>query len=163
MLFMEIGIFATEKLTPEKIEVIKRFRTTGIFIGIQNVDKTAIKLAKKVGLRLNVETGIFVGDQWWQKYPDSRPVDRHGKLMEKIGWYTGVCPNHPQVRHEQLNNIRRLVKNFDIEGIWLDFLRYPCHWETVRSADITEYCYCKNCLKTFARDGGEKPEGEQWT
>ena len=46
--------------------------------------------------------------------------------------------------------------------MFLDFIRYPCHWEAVRSASISEYCFCANCLNTFKKAGGITPEGEVW-
>lgn len=159
---VEIGIFVTEKITPQKVKEIKRLHATSIFIGIQNVDDDAIKLAKEAGIRINVETGIFVGEEWWQKYPDCRPIDKQGKPIDKIDWYAGICPNNPKVREERLGTIKSLVRNFDIDGLWLDFLRYPSHWETARSAEIAEYCFCKNCLKQFEREVDGKPEEEKW-
>ena len=101
--------------------------------------------------------------------------------MEKVHWYAGVCPSHPEVRREKLKEIEGTISDFEIDGIWLDFVRYPCHWEEVRKADITEYCFCSNCLEEFSKaretpprlrgpdgtlrrnlGGGEKKKTEAW-
>ncbi len=76
--------------------------------------------------------------QRWKDYPHARPVSNSGKAMSRIKWYNGVCPNHPQVRQENLAKITELLK-LDISGLFLDFIRYLCHWEELRSSDITEY------------------------
>ena len=83
--------------------------------------------------------------------------------MEKIDWYAGVCPNNPKVRRTKLNSINQLIKFNNIDGIWLDFIRFPCHWEEVRNSNIIEYCFCKICINKFKREVGGKPEGNKWT
>ena len=101
-------------------------------------------------------------EKLWKKYPASRPVDKNGKSLEKINWYAGVCPNNPDVRKIVHASINRLIEAYSVDGLWLDFIRYPCYWEDVRSDAITEYCFCKICLEKFRNDGGKKPEGKEW-
>jgi uncharacterized lipoprotein YddW (UPF0748 family) len=33
------------------------------------------------------------------------------------------------VRQEVLQGLRELVAGHDVDGVWLDFIRWPCHWE----------------------------------
>jgi len=68
-------------------------------------------------------------------------------------WYAGVCPNHPELRKEKLDELRELVRNYDLDGVWLDFIRYPCHWE-VEEPELWNTCFCKNCLFLFQKDAG---------
>jgi len=157
------GIFLLDKLTEGKIKRVLSLRANAVFIGYRNLNQKLIKLLKNYGLKIHTEIGIFVGEEWWEKYPDSRPVDKNGKLIDKIGWYAGVCPNHRGVRREKLELIKSIIDNYPVDGIWLDFIRYPCHWEEVRSKNIAEYCFCQGCLKKFKKDGGVKSEGLKWT
>jgi len=157
------AIFVLESLTKEKISISVSLGANTIFTSYQNITHETVHYARDKGLTVNLEVGIFVGEDLWQKYPDSRPIDRSGKPIEKIHWYAGVCPNHPQIRQEKLTLIKKILREYNIDGIWLDFIRYPCHWEEVRNSKIEEYCYCQNCLNQFKQCGGSIPEGEQLT
>lgn len=156
------GIFLLEKLTKEKVQQIIKLGADSVFIGHQNLDQKLVEKLRGKGIKVYAEVGIFVGEEWCKKYPDSQPVDKNGRLMDKIHWYAGVCPNHPEVRKERLQLIKSLVDNQNIDGIWLDFIRYPCHWEEVRNVDVAEYCFCPNCLEKFKQEVGGKSEGRAW-
>lgn len=149
-------------LNHAKLECLREAGFNTVVIQNKYLKPTLLTSCKALGLRVYVDLGLFVGVQKWKDYPDARPVSNTGKTLGRINWYNGVCPNHPQVRQENLSKINELLK-LDISGLFLDFIRYPCHWEKVRSSDITEYCYCPNCLEAFKQAGGHEPRGEAWT
>ncbi|MFH1561495.1 MAG: hypothetical protein ABID04_02865 [Patescibacteria group bacterium] len=155
---MKKGIFVLEKLNLKKAKQVLNLGCNTVFVGHQNLDRNSVDFLKKAGVEINVEFGVFAGQEWWQKYPDSRPVDMNGKLMDPIHWYAGVCPNHPGVVKDKLGSIKKVLLDYSIDGLWLDFIRYPCHWEDVRDSGIIEYCFCQNCLKKF----GKNPAGPNW-
>ncbi len=157
------AIFLLEKLTKNKIEIAQNLGANAIFTGSNNLSSESVSYIKKNDIKLYSEISIFQGKYWWKKFPDCVPVDRNGNKMKQTSWYAGVCPNSPEVRKKLLTSINRLIEVYLIDGIWLDFIRYPCYWEKVRNADTTEYCFCKICLEKFKRDGGKEPKGKEWT
>ena len=157
------AIFSLGNITKEKIKQAINIGANSIFTGAQNLSNESVHHIKKSKLKVFIEFGIFQGEDLWQKYPDSRPIDKNGKPMDKIHWYAGVCPNNPEVRKFILTSIYRLIEVYEIDGLWLDFIRYPCHWEKIRNTDITEYCFCQICLSKFNKDVGGKPAGKKWT
>lgn len=159
---MTKAIFILENLTREKIDMSINLGVNALFTGIQNLTHETVKYINKNNLKLFVDVGIFQAEDLWHKYPDSIPVDQKGNLLKKTNWYAGVCPNNPQVRKEKLTSIKRLIEAEKVDGVWLDFIRYPCHWEEVRSSNIAEYCFCSNCLNKYNKDVGGKPEGKKW-
>lgn len=150
---MTRAVFLLESLTNEKVDTAKSLGADTLFVGYQNISEEMLLRAKKAGLGVNLEVGLFIGEDLLKKYPDCRPVNKKGEVMETVHWYGGVCPNHPSVQEERLETIKSLTQKYDIGGIWLDFIRYPCHWEEVRSADIEEYCFCHNCRQGFEDSG----------
>lgn len=156
------AIFILQRLSKEKIDQTIDLGANTVFTGIKNLSHESIYTIKKNNLKLFIEVGIFQSQDLWQKYPSSRPIDRKGRKIDKINWYAGVCPNNPHVRKEKLDLIKQLIKSEKIDGIWLDFIRYPCRWEEVRNSKITEYCFCSNCLNKYNKDVGGKPEGKKW-
>lgn len=156
------GAFFLEPIEENMIKAIIEAGVNEISLKWEYYNQKLVDLLRKNNIRVFVEVSLFVHEELWQRYPDSRPVDRSGKPMDAIHWYHGVCPNHLGVRAEKLLIIDHVIETFSVDGLWLDFIRYPCHWEEVRSSQITEYCFCENCLAKYAEEVGGLPEGENW-
>jgi hypothetical protein len=54
-----------------------------------------------------------------------------GDLLEKVDWYCGVNPSVTAVLQAQLEALEKSLTDYPIDGVWLDFIRWPCHWEGV--------------------------------
>ena len=114
-------------------------------------NKELIKALHKNNMYFFVEVSVFVGERYWEKYPDSRPINAKGEKISKIKWYAGLCPNQEDLKKEKLAKIKQLITDYDIDGIWLDFIRYPCHWE-VPEPILEQTCFCDECLKIFQKE-----------
>jgi uncharacterized lipoprotein YddW (UPF0748 family) len=51
-------------------------------------------------------------------------------MLQKEEWYAGVNPTDPEVQQLIFTRIDKLISETLIDGIWLDFFRWPCHWES---------------------------------
>lgn len=108
-------------------------------------------LNRQVFLTLNV----FGGSGGWQEFPDAVPVLADGSFMPaKFG---GMCPSHEGWRQQRLELLRRWVDDYGgrggISGIWLDFIRYPGHWEE-KDPQLFDTCWCDRCLTRFQKESG---------
>lgn len=158
------GIPAIKKLHPSKyVSQLKRAEINAVFVP---ADGETIRWFKEHGFKVYLSVNAFGGKGAWKRYPDSRPVKADGRLLgSEPGYkgYGGVCPTHQIWRGERLKYIEKLVKQFGgeegIDGIWLDFIRYPGRWE-VKDPEIPDTCYCQRCLKKFQEDSQiALPEG----
>ena len=50
-----------------------------------------------------------------------------------------LCPSHPKNVELELESILEIVANYDVDGIHLDYIRYPG----------SHACYCEECRKRF--------------
>ena len=50
-----------------------------------------------------------------------------------------LCPSHPENVSLELESILEIVSNYDVDGIHLDYIRYPG----------SHACYCEECRKRF--------------
>lgn len=123
-------------------------------------DKAVVAAFKKRGFEVYVSVNAFGGSEAWERYPDSMPVQADGRLIgasEQGNAPGGVCPSHRGWRQERLKAIQELVEGFRgevaIDGIWLDFLRYPGVWEA-ENPRIPDTCYCPRCLRLFRQQTG---------
>ena len=66
----------------------------------------------------------------------------HASTLEKGYYY--FCPSREEVREFWLEVYTRLIERYDIDGLQLDYIRYP------RSEPWQEgFCYCPKCREAF--------------
>jgi hypothetical protein len=156
------GAFLTRPIDQDTITRLKALGVNQVALGWEACQEGRTQQLRDQGIQVYAEISLFVGEALWEKYPDSRPVGRDGRLMEPVKWYYGVCPNHPGVRAEKLTQVESILDGVTVDGLWLDFIRYPCHWEAARGSLVAEYCFCPHCLGKFEAEVDGKPQGEAW-
>ena len=121
-------------------------------------DPKTIQWFKSRGYKVYISMNVFGGTGAWKEYPDSRPIKADGKLLdEKADRTGGICPTHGPWREGRLKHLEGLIKGKGhsgkdaIDGIWLDFIRYPGYWEDKNPA-IPDTCYCPRCLEKFRKE-----------
>jgi hypothetical protein len=113
---------------PEQIaQTLEQWGITAVFGGYG--DSSMVSALHSRGIRVFAEVALFVGKKHWTRYPRSRPILSTGKPMAPDGWYYGVNPVIPEIRQHGLEIIQRLVERYPLDGIWLDFIRWPCRWD----------------------------------
>ena len=132
----------------EQVAILREWGNTAVFGGYQ--DPAFVEAAHEAGMPVYAEFGCFVGQRWWQRVPESRPVTSEGRaLLPKDGYY-GVNPSVPEVREAQLAALEALLSTHAIDGVWLDFIRWPCRWESPTPAmprtsfdagTVTRFCH----------------------
>ena len=132
---------------------VKRHRFNAVFGGFR--DRRLVKALRKQGVKVYAEVPLFVGRKQWRK-GGGRPVTAAGKPLPRQGWYAGVCPNQPWLQAARLRQIKRLVQKHAVDGVWLDFVRYPARWETAGKKPLPRTCFCRRCLEQFAKRSGLK-------
>jgi hypothetical protein len=116
-------------------------------------DKKLRETLRRRGIKVYAEAAIFHGSTEWKRHPGSRPINAAGKPIEKVQWYRGLCPNQDRLIKQRLGFVRQLVTKYQVDGVWLDFIRYPCHWE-VLEPKLEQTCFCPVCLEKFRKDTG---------
>ena len=136
---------------------VSQLRNAGINGVFVPPEKETVKWFKENGYQVYVSVNAFGGKSAWKDHPDSRPVKADGSFLGSEAGYKGhggVCPTHEGWRKERLGYVKRLLEELDgIDGIWLDFIRYPGLWE-VPKPEIPDTCYCSRCLTKFQQKSG---------
>ncbi|MBN1579605.1 MAG: hypothetical protein JXA89_02805 [Anaerolineae bacterium] len=146
----ELAPFAG-KTPAEQVVLLQSWGNTAIFGGYR--DREFVEAVHAAGMSIFAEFSCFVGKQWWEELPESRPVTATGTLLDPDGWYYGVNPTVPEVRQERLLALETLLTDYDIDGVWLDFIRWPCHWE-VREPVLPRTSFDPGTVAMFCRDTG---------
>jgi hypothetical protein len=145
---------------PEAIaQSLADWGVTAVFGGYE--DPALVASLHEHGIKVFAEVAIFVGKQYWERYPYSRPITSTGEPIPPEGWYYGVNPITPEIRTHNLERIRRLIERYEVDGVWLDFCRWPCRWE--RSVPkLIQTSFDPLTLTAFQRDQGVQiPESLQ--
>lgn len=103
------------------------------------------------GIKIFVDIVCFQGEHYWKTNPECRPVNSDGQPIQKIKWYAGVCPSQLWLREQIIIKSKKFAKQAGIKGIWLDFIRYPVHWE-VSNPQKEQSCFCSVCLNRFQKE-----------
>jgi hypothetical protein len=122
-------------------------------------DRRFREALKQQGLRVFEATAVFFRPEAYEARPDLRPVDATGRVMERFGWYVGLCPTNPAYLAERAAVMEEVVSTLEPDGVFLSFIRFPGFWELwmpeTRREDIVEYCFCERCLRLFSESSGQ--------
>ncbi len=135
--------------TADIVKFLEQHKINAVFGGYDN---TAFRdECRKNEIKVYADLLCFQGEKHWQSHPESHPIGLDGKPIEKEEWYCGVCPNQKWLQDELLKKAKKLVDEYKVDGVWLDFIRYPCHWE-VKEPKLYQSCFCDVCLGLFKRE-----------
>ena len=115
---------------------LARLRDCGVNAIMTESDRyelSALDAAHKAGL------GFFAGIACFSDHgsnfrslrerPELWPVLENGTRRPRMEWYVGMSPTDRRRQDEALSQIRLIARTFPIDGLFLDFIRWPLHWE----------------------------------
>jgi len=139
-----------DKTIDDQLEFLRSLGVNALFGGYEKPE--LVEKAHSKGMKIYAELSCFVGQEWWEKYPSSRPVTAKGEKLQCEGWYCGVNPSVPAVRKELLGQLKDLLKK-PVDGVWLDFIRWPCHWEDPHPC-LPRTSFDRGTLDRFSQESG---------
>src|SRR6185503_16497739 len=83
----------------------------------------------KMGLKVFAEFNSLHAAQYLKDHPDAAPIGPDGKTSPAPNGWQGVSPFHPGYRRERMEEFRRVLSTFEIDGIWLDYHHAHACWE----------------------------------
>ncbi|MHC4077861.1 MAG: glycoside hydrolase family 10 protein [Planctomycetota bacterium] len=103
-------------------------------------------------------------NQLYHKRPEWFWYDAQGTrqpLVHQVGdrrraWYVSVNPCLPEVRAYLVEVFREIVQNYDVDGLHLDYIRFPCE-PVVKGERIPDYPRDKQTLALFKPETGLAP------
>jgi len=144
-------------ISKENLKEASLLRLDSVFIGNDSISSENIDLIRNLfDGDIFVEVRVFAGKDNLEKFPDAQPVESAGKDVVK-DWHNALCPTHGELRKEVLDKIG-MAAEMGIDGIWLDFIRYPTKWEGSEPV-LLDTCYCARCVSKFEGGLGEKVSG----
>ncbi len=131
----------------ETHKVLKRMGINTVFI---KPSYKASRFFKNKGYKVFISFPVFFNRKMLKAFNELHAIDSNGKCLPKILWYRGINPSVKWYRKLQLKKLRYIVKGFKANGIVLDFIRYPLHWEH-KSKVFIDSSFDKITLKQFEK------------
>lgn len=143
--------------------------------------KVAVREAHRRGLELHAYVNVFPawrsqkfpprdsGQLWWE-HPDwfmcdaagNRMIPRDAEADPDVSrdWYSFLSPGVPQVQDYLADLFEELVKNYDVDGLHYDYIRYPREIKEVakgyedRVKKLGNWSYDPVSLARFSQETG---------
>jgi hypothetical protein len=96
-------------------------------------DANAIAIVHEAGLRFFAGVACFSDHAFdfrkIRERPELWPVLENGERRPQMEWYVGITPTDRIHQQSVLQKIRAIVTDYPVDGLFLDFIRWPLHWE----------------------------------
>jgi hypothetical protein len=138
-----------------------------IFVHSGSINHEMLQRARAEGMNVYAEFATLNGKNYVEEHPEAWAINEKGEKAEAASWFMGVCPTEPGFRQYRFNLLRNLLSEFDIDGVWMDYVHWHAQFEEPDPI-LPETCFCDNCLTSFSKDTGLEisegttPEKAQW-
>lgn len=135
----------------------------------------ACREAHRRGLSLHAWVNVIPG--WRGDKPPTNPRQLYHTRPEWFwrdakgrrqppGWYVSLNPCYPEVRAYLVSVMREIVANYPVDGLHMDYIRFPNEWNDSypRGATVPDYPRDPRTLALFKRQTGQTPRSSptQW-
>lgn len=111
-------------------------------------------LAKKNNIATFIIIPIFYNPEELEKRPNLYAITDEGKKASEE-WVSFICPSRQDYRSQRIEYVKNLVRDYDPEGISLDFIRYFVYWEKVYPdrtlSSLPNTCFDSHCVEKFQK------------
>ena len=151
---MEIrGIYGNPKPFWDQGIVLGDLGVNAIFVHSNAINSKMVSRAKEEGVKIFAEFATLNGKNYVEEHPEAWAIDKTGEPVEAASWFMGVCPTEPGFRAYRFNQLRELLQNFELDGVWMDYVHWHAQFEEA-SPILPETCFDHNCLKKYSDDTG---------
>lgn len=157
------GIYGHPKPLWEKGHSLTELGINAIFLHSHSIDSALMERTKKEGISVYSEFATLNGKNYVNKHSEAWAINEKGEKVEAATWFMGVCPTEPGFRSYRFNQLRQLLRKYDIKGIWMDYVHWHAQFEDAKPI-LPETCFCDHCLLLFSDKMNIKlPEGNTET
>ena len=117
----------------ERLTALRDFGVNAIMTETASYDAAAIEAVHDEGLAFHAGVACFSDHASnfaeIRARPELWPVLESGDRRAQMEWYLGLTPTDRHHQTEVLTLIEAIATTYHIDGLFLDFVRWPVHWE----------------------------------
>lgn len=153
------GIYGSPAPFWEKGYTLKDLGVNSIFVHSGSLTPDMVKRAKSEGAMVYAEFATLNGKNYVEEHPEAWAINEKGEKVKAASWFMGVCPTDPEFRKYRMDQLRQLLGNYELDGVWMDYVHWHAQFEEPDPI-LPETCFSDSCLKTFSKDSRIKiPDG----
>ena len=105
-----------------------------IWMGSDGLKHNEIDRLHDMGLKVFAEFNSMHDARFLKHHPDAAPIGSDGKPSPPPHGWQGVSPFHAGYRRNRMDEFRRVLETYEIDGIWLDYHHSHASWERAEPA-----------------------------
>lgn len=153
------GIYGNPQSFWDRGARLDEYGINAIFVYSGSIDEKLMQRARSEGAGVYAEFATLNGKDYVEEHPEAWPIDDTGERVEQATWFLGACPTEPGFRQYRMMQLRELLRAYDIDGVWMDYLHWHAQFEDPNPI-LPETCFCPHCLASFQTSTGiEVPDG----
>lgn len=149
-------------------EILERGQTpadygiNAIWVGSGSLQAEEIDRYRKLGLQVFAEFNSMHAAEYLKEHPDAAPLGPDGKPSPPPHGWQGVSAFHPGYRRDRMQEFRRVLTTFDIDGIWLDYHHAHASWERAEP-ELPDTDFSPLALRQFTAKTGIQLPADTFT
>lgn len=161
------GVYGNPEPLWDKGYTLSDLGVNAIFVHSGSISHDMIQRARSEGARVFAEFATLNGKNYVEQHPEAWAIDQYGERVKAASWFMGVCPTEPGFRKYRYDQLRTLLQEYDLDGVWMDYLHWHAQFEEPEPI-LFETCFCDHCLSSFSEYSGIEiprgtlPEKAQW-
>ena len=133
---------------PANAASVIQLKKSGINTVFLKPNLSHVLFFKKHGFSVLVSFPVFFDIRMMEAHPELHAIDKNGHRLPKIAWYRGITPTVQWFKDMQLRKIQYILRQFPADGLFLDFIRFPLHWES-KNPSLIDSSFSPEALKMF--------------
>jgi hypothetical protein len=139
----------------EKGETPSKYGINAIWVGSGSLKTEEIDRYHELGLKVFAEFNSMHSAAFLKDHPDAAPIGPDGLPSPAPNGWQGVSPFHAGYRKDRMDEFRRVLAEFAIDGIWLDYHHSHASWEQAEP-NLPDTDFCSLALQQFTQNTGIK-------
>jgi hypothetical protein len=127
---------------------LRGFGVDAVWLGAGSITPERLALLRAEQVQVYAEFNTLHVAEYLKAHPDAAPIGLDGQVSPPPQEWQGICPTHDGYRRFRMDAFRKLLQDFAIDGVWLDYHHSHASWERA-DPDMPDTCFCDRCLRRF--------------
>ncbi|MCM4166006.1 MULTISPECIES: family 10 glycosylhydrolase [unclassified Arenibacter] len=146
------GVYGNPQPLWDKGYKLNDLGVNAIFVHSGSINEEMIDRAKAEGAKVYAEFATLNGKGYVETHPEAWAINEKGERVRAATWFMGVCPTEPGFRKYRFDQLRDLLLEYDLDGVWMDYVHWHAQFEDPEPI-LPETCFCEHCLNSFSKVG----------